>query len=192
MINLAIFASGNGSNAQALIEYFADNNNINVQMIVCNKEQAYVLERAKKFNIRAFILNKEQLCAENPTELFNLLEENNIDYIILAGYLLKIPSSLINKYTHKIINIHPSLLPKFGGKGMYGMNIHRAVVDAKEKKTGITIHLIDEIYDNGEVLFQISCDVEPQDTPDDVAKKIGQLEQTYFPKIVEKYISRKD
>ncbi|MDO4736118.1 MAG: formyltransferase family protein, partial [Bacteroidia bacterium] len=154
MINLAIFASGNGSNAQALIEHFSASGNIKVQMIVCNKEQAYVLERAKKFNIRAFVLSKEQLCADSPTELFNLLDENKINYIILAGYLLKVPSSLINKYTHRIINIHPSLRPKLGGKGMYGMNIHRAVVDAKEEKTGITIHLIDEIYDNGEVLFQ--------------------------------------
>ena len=122
------------------------------------------------------------------TELLEILESRKIDYIILAGYLLKIPLALVNKYTHKIINIHPALLPKYGGKGMYGMNIHKAVVEAKEKETGITIHLIDEIYDNGEVIFQTSCSVEPDDTPEIVAKKISLLEQTYFPKVVEEYI----
>ena len=131
---------------------------------------------------------KEHLCSENPVELLEILESRKIDYIILAGYLLKIPLALVNKYTHKIINIHPALLPKYGGKGMYGMNIHKAVVEAKEKETGITIHLIDEIYDNGEVIFQTSCSVEPDDTPESVAKKISLLEQTYFPKVVEEYI----
>ena len=131
---------------------------------------------------------KEHLCSENPVELLEILESRKIDYIILAGYLLKIPLALVNKYTHKIINIHPALLSKYGGKGMYGMNIHKAVVEAKEKETGITIHLIDEIYDNGEVIFQTSCSVEPDDTPEIVAKKISLLEQTYFPKVVEEYI----
>ena len=188
MKNIAIFASGNGSNAESLTKYFNNGNTANVKLIVCNNTNALVLERAKNLNIEALIMPKEHLCSENPVELLEILESRKIDYIILAGYLLKIPLALVNKYTHKIINIHPALLPKYGGKGMYGMNIHKAVVEAKEKETGITIHLIDEIYDNGEVIFQTSCSVEPDDTPEIVAKKISLLEQTYFPKVVEEYI----
>ena len=188
MKNIAIFASGNGSNAESLTKYFNNGNTANVKLIVCNNKNALVLERAKNLNIEALIMPKEHLCSENPVELLEILESRKIDYIILAGYLLKIPLALVNKYTHKIINIHPALLPKYGGKGMYGMNIHKAVVEAKEKETGITIHLIDEIYDNGEVIFQTSCSVEPDDTPESVAKKISLLEQTYFPKVVEEYI----
>ena len=188
MKNIAIFASGNGSNAESLTKYFNNGNTANVKLIVCNNKNALVLERAKNLNIEALIMPKEHLCSENPVELLEILESRKIDYIILAGYLLKIPLALVNKYTHKIINIHPALLPKYGGKGMYGMNIHKAVVEAKEKETGITIHLIDEIYDNGEVIFQTSCSVEPDDTPEIVAKKISLLEQTYFPKVVEEYI----
>lgn len=188
MKNIAIFASGNGSNAESLTKYFNNGNTANVKLIVCNNKNALVLQRAKNLNIEALIMPKEHLCSENPVELLEILESRKIDYIILAGYLLKIPLALVNKYTHKIINIHPALLPKYGGKGMYGMNIHKAVVEAKEKETGITIHLIDEIYDNGEVIFQTSCSVEPDDTPEIVAKKISLLEQTYFPKVVEEYI----
>lgn len=188
MRNIAIFASGNGSNAESLTKYFNNGNTANVKLIVCNNKNALVLQRAKNLNIEALIMPKEHLCSENPVELLEILESRKIDYIILAGYLLKIPLALVNKYTHKIINIHPALLPKYGGKGMYGMNIHKAVVEAKEKETGITIHLIDEIYDNGEVIFQTSCSVDPDDTPEIVAKKISLLEQTYFPKVVEEYI----
>lgn len=188
MKNIAIFASGNGSNAESLTNHFNNGNTANVKLIVCNNKNALVLQRAKNLNIEALIMPKEHLCSENPVELLEILESRKIDYIILAGYLLKIPLALVNKYTHKIINIHPALLPKYGGKGMYGMNIHKAVVEAKEKETGITIHLIDEIYDNGEVIFQTSCSVEPDDTPEIVAKKISLLEQTYFPKVVEEYI----
>jgi phosphoribosylglycinamide formyltransferase-1 len=188
MKNIAIFASGNGSNAESLTKYFNNGNTANVKLIVCNNKNALVLQRAKNLNIEALIMPKEHLCSENPVELLEILESRKIDYIILAGYLLKIPLALVNKYTHKIINIHPALLPKYGGKGMYGINVHKAVVEAKEKETGITIHLIDEIYDNGEVIFQTSCSVEPDDTPEIVAKKISLLEQTYFPKVVEEYI----
>lgn len=188
MKNIAIFASGNGSNAESLTKYFNNGNTANVKLIVCNNKNALVLERAKNLNIEALIMPKEHLCSENPVELLEILESRKIDYIILAGYLLKIPLALVNKYTHKIINIHPALLPKYGGKGMYGINVHKAVVEAKEKETGITIHLIDEIYDNGKIIFQTTCSVEPDDTPEIVAKKISLLEQTYFPKVVEEYI----
>ena len=188
MKNIAIFASGNGSNAESLTKYFNNGNTANVKLIVCNNKNALVLQRAKNLNIEALIMPKEHLCSENPVELLEILESRKIDYIILAGYLLKIPLALVNKYTHKIINIHPALLPKYGGKGMYGINVHKAVVEAKEKETGITIHLIDEIYDNGKIIFQTTCSVEPDDTPESVAKKISLLEQTYFPKVVEEYI----
>lgn len=188
MKNIAIFASGNGSNAESLTKYFNNGNTANVKLIVCNNKNALVLQRAKNLNIEALIMPKEHLCSENPVELLEILESRKIDYIILAGYLLKIPLALVNKYTHKIINIHPALLPKYGGKGMYGINVHKAVVEAKEKETGITIHLIDEIYDNGKIIFQTTCSVEPDDTPEIVAKKISLLEQTYFPKVVEEYI----
>ncbi len=192
MINIAVFASGNGSNAENLIRFFNCDSYAKVTLVVCNKKDALVVNRAKNLNINTYIMSKEQLCAQNPSELLNLMESYKINYIILAGYLLKIPLALINKYTHKIINIHPSLLPKYGGKGMYGMNVHRAVVDAKEKKSGITIHLIDQIYDNGKILFQASCDINPTDTPEDVAKKIGLLEQTHFPKVVKEYIASQE
>ena len=188
MKNIAIFASGNGSNAESLTKYFNNGNTANVKLIVCNNKNALVLQRAKNLNIEALIMPKEHLCSENPVELLEILESRKIDYIILAGYLLKIPLALVNKYTHKIINIHPALLPKYGGKGMYGINVHKAVVEAKEKETGITIHLIDEIYDDGKIIFQTTCSVEPDDTPESVAKKISLLEQTYFPKVVEEYI----
>jgi phosphoribosylglycinamide formyltransferase-1 len=188
MKNIAIFASGNGSNAESLTKYFNNGNTANVKLIVCNNKNALVLQRAKNLNIEALVMPKEHLCSENPVELLEILESRKIDYIILAGYLLKIPLALVNKYTHKIINIHPALLPKYGGKGMYGINVHKAVVEAKEKETGITIHLIDEIYDNGKIIFQTTCSVEPDDTPESVAKKISLLEQTYFPKVVEEYI----
>lgn len=188
MKNIAIFASSNGSNAESLTKYFNNGNTANVKLIVCNNKNALVLQRAKNLNIEALIMPKEHLCSEDPVELLEILESRKIDYIILAGYLLKIPLALVNKYTHKIINIHPALLPKYGGKGMYGINVHKAVVEAKEKETGITIHLIDEIYDNGKIIFQTTCSVEPDDTPEIVAKKISLLEQTYFPKVVEEYI----
>ena len=196
MKHVAIFASGSGTNAQNLIEYFNYGKNrsnktspdTKVEVVICNKPGAYVLTRAEKLGIPTAVLNKEELT--NSTErLFELLKQYSIDYIILAGYLLKIPAELIEMYPDKIINIHPALLPAYGGKGMYGHHVHEAVVAAKEKESGITIHLVDEKYDNGKILFQAKCSIDPTDTPDDVAEKIHHLEQANFPRVVDEYIN---
>lgn len=196
MKHVAIFASGSGTNAQNLIEYFNYGKNrsnktspdTKVEVVICNKPGAYVLTRAEKLGVPTAVLNKEELT--NSTErLFELLKQYSIDYIILAGYLLKIPAELIEMYPDKIINIHPALLPAYGGKGMYGHHVHEAVVAAKEKESGITIHLVDEKYDNGKILFQAKCSIDPTDTPDDVAEKIHHLEQANFPRVVDEYIN---
>lgn len=190
MVNLAIFASGSGSNAQNIIEHFNGGTVAAVKIVICNKPNAYVLERAARLGIPSTVMAKEELAGPDPERLISLLQENSIDLVILAGYLLKIPQALTEMYRGRIINIHPALLPKFGGKGMYGMNVHKAVVEAGEKVSGITIHLVDEKYDNGTILLQAECPVAPEDTPEDVAAKIHLLEQEHFPAVIERYISR--
>jgi phosphoribosylglycinamide formyltransferase-1 len=197
MKNIAILASGNGSNAQNLIEYFnlgkgclQENLNLaSVKIIICNKPDAYVITRAENLNIPAIVLKKEELTT-SPQPLLQLLKEHGIDYIILAGYLLKIPAELINEYPDRIINIHPALLPAYGGKGMYGNRVHEAVIAAKEKESGITIHLVDNEYDSGKILFQARCTVTPEDTPQSLAAKVHELEYRDFPQAVAKYIKK--
>ncbi len=191
MKKIAIFASGSGTNAENIINFFNynlpykyKNNPAKVSLLICNKPNAYVLERAERLNVPQVVLSKESLCKEDSEELLYILKEYQIDYLVLAGYLLKIPEYIISKFENKIINIHPALLPKFGGKGMYGHHVHQAVVDAKEKESGITIHLVDKVYDNGQILFQAKCQVTSTDTPEDVAAKIHLLEQEFFPKII--------
>ena len=186
MIKLAIFASGSGTNAENITTYFKSHPSISVSLILSNKPDAYVITRAKQLNIPFYIFDKEQL--NNSTHVYDILDKNSIDYIILAGFLLKIPEKMVEKYPDRIINIHPALLPNWGGKGMYGMNVHKAVVNAGEKETGITIHIVDEKYDNGRILFQTKCPVTPSDTPDTVAEKIHQLEQDNFPRVIKDYI----
>lgn len=190
MKNLAIFASGNGSNTQNIIEHFNSSNIARVQTIICNKPEAYVLERAKALNIPHTVLTREELTADNPHKALALLEELETDYIILAGYLLKIPQALIERYAGRIINIHPALLPKFGGKGMYGRHVHQAVIDAREEESGITVHLVDAHYDSGKTLFQARCQVLPTDTPEDLERKVHQLEKDHFARVIEEFISR--
>lgn len=189
MKNLAIFASGNGSNAQNLIEHFNNTGTACISIIICNKPTAYVLERAALLGIPSIVLPREELVCDTPSALLSLLQEHAIDYIILAGYLLKIPQALVSAYPGRIINIHPALLPKFGGKGMYGQHVHQAVLEAGEPVSGITIHLVDAIYDSGAHLFQTTCPVLPDDTPLSLAQRIHALEKEHFPTIVEKYIT---
>lgn len=199
MKNIAILASGNGSNAQKIIEYFnctTSNGSsmeplraAKVTRVICNRANAYVLERAKKLEVPATYLPKEELTS-NPQPLLDLLEQEKTDYIVLAGYLLMIPQELITRYSGKIINIHPSLLPSYGGKGMYGSRVHEAVIAAKEKKSGITIHLVDEKYDSGAIIFQAECPVLEDDTPDTLAERIHALEYTHFPRIIEAEIKK--
>lgn len=189
MKNIAIFASGTGSNAVRLYQYFADKKaKINVALLVCNKADAAVVQKMESLNVPVYILSNKEI--ESGKGLLKKLSEYKIDWIVLAGFLRKIPDLIIKSYKNKIINIHPSLLPKYGGKGMYGMNVHKAVVENKEKESGISIHLVNEVYDDGKILFQKSCALSPNDLAEDVAKKIQQLEHEYFPKVVEETINQ--
>ncbi|MDJ1503931.1 phosphoribosylglycinamide formyltransferase [Xanthocytophaga agilis] len=186
MTSIAIFASGSGSNAQKIMEYFDNHPSIQVKLVLSNKEDAPVLLRAANFMVPTYVFDRKTFY--ETTKVEEELASYKIDYIVLAGFLWLIPLPLIHTYPNKIINIHPALLPKYGGKGMYGMKVHEAVVQAKETETGITIHLINEEYDKGAHLFQISCVVEANDTPERIAEKVHALEHTHFPKVIEEWI----
>lgn len=188
--NIAILASGSGTNTQNIAEYFDKNPNISVKLIVSNRSNAFVLERAKQLNIDSIVINKKDWEDENLVK--KIFAQYEIDFIILAGYLLKIPAYLINIYPNRIINIHPALLPKFGGKGMYGDNVHQAVVEAKETESGITIHYCNEHYDKGDIIFQAKCEVKPTDDYEAVATKVHALEYEHFPKVIEKLLLQLD
>jgi phosphoribosylglycinamide formyltransferase-1 len=183
---IAIFASGEGSNAENITNYFRGYDAINVVLIVSNRADVGVIQRAKRLKVPYLISPKDEL---NSLKFLHLLKQQNINIIILAGFLLKIPTHLISAFAHRIINIHPALLPKYGGKGMYGNKIHKAVLTNKEKESGITIHLVNEHYDKGEILFQKSCKVMLDDDVSDLAQRIHLLEYQFFPKIIEDYIN---
>jgi phosphoribosylglycinamide formyltransferase-1 len=185
-IKIAIFASGSGTNAENIVDFFKMDSHMKVSLILSNKNSAYVLERARKLGVKSAVFTAEQL--NNSTFVDSILAEEKIDAIILSGFLLKVPDRIIAKYSGRIINIHPALLPKFGGKGMYGMKVHKAVIDSGDTQSGITIHLVDEYYDNGKILFQSTCNVEPGDTPESLAEKIHKLEYRYFPEVIGKYL----
>jgi phosphoribosylglycinamide formyltransferase 1 len=184
--NVAIFASGAGSNAQKIIDQFRDSSFIKIALIVSNKKGAGVLFIAEQEHIPVLLIDKEQFI--NGNAYVPELKQHSIDFIVLAGFLWKIPSALIGAYPNKIINIHPALLPKYGGRGMYGRFVHEAVVAAKDKESGITIHYVDEQYDHGNIIFQASCTLEPTDTADSLAQKIHLLEHAHFPHVVEETI----
>jgi len=183
MKHIVIFASGNGSNAENLIRYFKDSEDYIVSMVVSNNPKAKVLERAKKLNTSAFSFNR--MAFYDTNHVLNLLKSSHCDLVVLAGFLWKFPKQIIAEFPNKIINLHPALLPKFGGKGMYGMHVHDAVVAKKENETGITIHYVNENYDEGAIIFQRKCRVDESDTAKDVADKIHNLEMEWFPRIVE-------
>jgi len=182
---IALFASGSGTNVQRICEYFADHTQIEVAAIYCNNPEAFVIERAEKLGIPVRLFTRSEL---REGEVLGMLVADHVDWIILAGFLLLIPENLIESFPGQIINIHPALLPKYGGKGMYGHHVHEAVVANKEKETGITIHLVDEEYDQGEHLFQAKVGLDDSDTPETVAKKIHALEQANFPQVIEETI----
>jgi formyltetrahydrofolate-dependent phosphoribosylglycinamide formyltransferase len=185
--NLAIFASGKGSNAEKIIEYFKDHRRIKVILIVSNKKDAGVLGIALRNRIKTLLIGKENF---NQTDTYvQYLKDQGITHIVLAGFLWKVPDNLIQAYSQRIINIHPALLPKYGGKGMYGEHVHQAVIAAGEKESGITIHLVDEEYDHGKTLFQVKVKVESNDTPDSLAEKIHVLEHRHYPGVIERWIS---
>ncbi|MCL1938771.1 MAG: phosphoribosylglycinamide formyltransferase [Candidatus Azobacteroides sp.] len=182
MQRVAILASGSGSNAENIIRYFENRQLCVFSFILSNKTDAYVHERARKLDIPSFTISKQGF---ERGEALQLLKAYGIDFIVLAGFLLKIPENILKEYPNKIINIHPALLPKYGGKGMYGTHVHEAVTANKETESGITIHYVNENYDEGAIIFQAKCEVLPTDSAEDVAKKVHALEYAYFPRVIE-------
>lgn len=184
LIQLAIFASGGGSNAIRIIEYFNNHQSIRVGLLFCNKQDAPIVELAKQKGINVHVCTNEQ--AADGNYIKTVLQRHNINYIALAGYLRMIPAELISAFPERIINIHPSLLPKYGGKGMYGMNVHNAVAKEKEKESGITIHFVNEEFDKGRIIAQFSCELDPSDSPEIIQEKVQQLEHLHFAPTIEK------
>ncbi|CCZ80894.1 phosphoribosylglycinamide formyltransferase [Odoribacter laneus] len=186
MKKIAIFASGSGSNAENIIQYFLSKPEISVDSVFCNVAEAYVLKRAEKYNIPTFLFNREDL--KNQEKVLQILQERQIDFIVLAGFLWLMPSFIVSAFPNRIINIHPALLPHHGGKGMYGMKVHEAVIAAGEKESGITIHYINNQYDKGDPIFQARCPVEAGETPESLAKKVHALEYAHFPRVIEEIL----
>ncbi|GLU43348.1 phosphoribosylglycinamide formyltransferase [Allomuricauda sp. NBRC 101325] len=187
MKRIVIFASGSGSNAENIINYFGDNPTIEVVAVLTNKSTAMVLERCDRLEVPAFYFNK--VAFKNSDAVVNFLKSMQTDLVVLAGFLWKIPSNIIEAFPNKIINIHPALLPKYGGKGMYGERVHQAVKENNEVETGITIHYVNENYDEGAIIFQAKTDVFSSDNADSIAHKVHQLEYEHFPKVIEKLLS---
>jgi phosphoribosylglycinamide formyltransferase-1 len=185
--NIAILASGAGSNAQKILEYFSDRMDIAVPLIISNKKEAGVLNIAKLSSIDTFVVTRDTFYS--TTDLLVELNKRNIDFIVLAGFLWLIPPYLIQHYPDRIINIHPALLPKYGGNGMYGHFVHEAVHLAKDTHSGITIHFVNEKYDEGSIVFQERCEILPSDQPEDIAKKVQVLEHSYYPTVIDQLVS---
>lgn len=188
MKNIAIFASGSGTNAENIAEYFKKSSDVKIALIVCNKAEAYVMERAKRLGIPAIIRTGVQM--KNETEVLAILKQYDIRFIVLAGYLLRIPEYLVQAFPKAIVNIHPALLPLHGGKGMYGDRVHEEVIRCGDKESGITIHYVNEQYDSGAIIFQAKCPVLPTDTPHDLASRIHALEYAHFPHVIAETVSR--
>ena len=185
-VNVAVFVSGNGSNGEQLIKHFKHSDFVNIALVLSNRQDAYALTRAENHNVNTVVLNKKEI--NDKDVLLKLLKFYHIDFIVLAGFLLMIPDYLIEEYPNKIINLHPALLPKFGGKGMYGHYVHEAVKAAGETMTGFTVHYVSPVCDGGQIIEQYVIDVDPKDTPEDIARKENLLELEYFPSVVERVI----
>ncbi len=185
--HLAIFASGTGSNAKKIVEHFKHKPNINVSLIVSNKADAPVLEMARADGIPTLVIDRQFFY--RTEDILNIFNNYSINFVVLAGFLWLVPMYLVRAFEGRMVNIHPALLPKYGGKGMYGMRVHEAVKAAGETETGITIHLVNEHYDEGDAIFQAKFSVEPNDTPDDIAQKIHALEHRHFPEVIEKLLT---
>ena len=186
-MKIALFASGKGTNVENIIRYFNGNKSVNISVIYSNNKNSGAILHAKKYQIPGILLNKEDLSDSN--ELVNELNSSQIDLVVLAGFLLKIPRKFIEGFNGKIINVHPSLLPKYGGKGMYGDNIHKLVLSNKENKTGITFHYVNENYDEGKIIFQKSLKVDPDDSPESLFRRVQKLEHKYYSLIIEKLLN---
>ncbi len=187
MKRIVIFASGGGTNAENLIKFFQNSSNASVIQVLTNNPHAKVLERAKNLNVSALSFNR--MAFTKTDDVLHILKAAKPDLIILAGFLWKFPEHILNVFPNKVINVHPALLPKYGGKGMYGMHVHKAVVENNETETGITIHYVNEHYDEGAIIFQAKCSVTSSDTPQDVAAKIHELEMEHFPVVANKLLS---
>lgn len=185
--NIAIFASGSGTNAENIIRYFQEKGSASVKLVLTNRQNAFVLERAKRLGVPALYMAKVDW--ESGMEILARLQEHQIDFVVLAGFLARVPDNVLHAYPDKMINIHPSLLPKFGGKGMYGDRVHEAVIAAGETESGITIHYTNEHYDEGAVICQQKCPVLPGDTPDELAQRIHKLEYEHYPKVIESLVT---
>lgn len=187
MTNIAIFVSGNGTNCENIIKYFKDNTDIKVRLVVSNKADAYALTRAARYDVPCRVLSRNDI--NDSGVIIPLLDNFDINFIVLAGFMLMVPGFITEKYSHRIVNIHPSLLPKFGGKGMYGHHVHEAVKAAGESETGITIHYVSNVCDGGEIIAQFKTAVLPEDTAEDIESKVHVLEQLHFPKVIESVIT---
>jgi phosphoribosylglycinamide formyltransferase-1 len=188
MKSIAIFASGSGTNAENIALYFKDSSEVRIAVIICNKPDAYVLERAKKLGIPAEILTGADM--KDEARVMALLRRYEVDFVVLAGYLLRIPAYMVEAFPHAIVNIHPALLPLHGGKGMYGDRVHEDVIRCSDKESGITIHYVNEQYDSGAVIFQAKCPVLPTDTPHDLATRIHALEYAHFPHVIAETVAK--
>ncbi len=187
MKKIVLFASGSGSNAENIIQYFAESTETEVVAVFCNNPNALVLERAKKYHVPSVVFTKEELLTDN---VLLKLQAFRPDLIVLAGFLWMFPRHIIDHFPNSIINIHPALLPKYGGKGMYGMNVHRAILENKESETGITIHYVDAHYDEGDIIFQAKVALDGSESPEEIAQKVHALEHEHFPKVIEQLLSR--
>ena len=186
MQRIAIFASGTGSNARKIIEHFQSNDDISVDIVISNKKTAKVLDMAASHDIDTLLINRSSFY--DSEETIEVLKKREIDLIVLAGFLWLVPASLIKSFSQRIINIHPALLPKYGGKGMYGMNVHKAVKAAGEHESGLTIHFVNEKYDEGNYIFKAACKLDGSETPEEIAQKVLKMEHKYFPQVVEKVL----
>lgn len=185
---IAIFASGNGSNAQNIIEYFRDRHNATVSMVLTNNPGAYVIKRAELLKVPCIIFNRQDLFSNG--KISSLLIEKETDLIVLAGFLWLIPENIVSRFSGRIVNIHPALLPGYGGPGMYGMKVHRAVIDSGDRESGISIHYVNEKYDEGGIIFQAKCPVYQNDTPETLADRVHRLEYLHYPSIIEQIIRK--
>ena len=186
MHRISIFASGSGTNAQKIMEKFQDHPTISVRLVLSNNPDAYILSRARQFHIPTLTFSRPELYQSN--HIMDILSVQGIDYIVLAGFLWLMPAYILKAYPNRIVNIHPALLPNYGGKGMYGRRVHEAVIAAGEKESGISIHYVNEKYDDGEIIFQAKCPVESGDTPETLAARILELEHEHYPEVIEKVV----
>ncbi|MBR5062077.1 MAG: phosphoribosylglycinamide formyltransferase [Prevotella sp.] len=183
---IAIFVSGSGTNCENIIQHFAGSNLVEIALVWSNRQDAYALKRAEKYNIPTIVMGKNDF--NDADKVLPILKDYDIDFIVLAGFLLMIPDFLVRAYDHRMVNLHPALLPKYGGKGMYGHHVHEAVKAAGEQETGMTVHWVSEVCDGGEIIAQYKTPITPEDTPDDIADKEHVLEMEYFPKVIEQVL----